>query len=101
MYRRDIFESVGEFNTSLKACEDYDLYLRIATRVPVYCHDKVVAEYRQHDANMSCNHQLMLESAVRVLQSQWKYVKGHKEYEKAYQTGMKFWHGSLWRSSSQ
>ena len=31
MYRRAIFESVGEFNTSLKACEDYDLYLRIAS----------------------------------------------------------------------
>ena len=91
MYRRPIFESVGEFSTSLKACEDYDLYLRIARRVPVYCHDKVIAEYRQHGANMSRNHQLMLKSAVSVLQSQRKYIKGHKESEKAYQTGMKFW----------
>jgi glycosyltransferase involved in cell wall biosynthesis len=91
MYRRDIFESIGEFNTALRACEDYDLYLRIAARVPIYCHDKVIAEYRQHDTNMSRNHQLMLESAMRVLQSQWKYVKGHKEYEKAYETGIKFW----------
>jgi SAM-dependent methyltransferase len=91
MYRRAIFESVGEFSTSLKACEDYDLYLRIARRVPVYCHDKVVAEYRQHGANMSHNHQLMLKSALSVLQSQRKYIKGHKESEKAYQTGMKFW----------
>jgi len=93
MYRREIFESIGEFNTSLRACEDYDLYLRIAARVPVYCHDKLIAEYRQHGANMSRNHQLMLESALSVLQSQRKYVKGHKEYEKAYQTGIKFWQG--------
>jgi glycosyltransferase involved in cell wall biosynthesis len=92
MYRRDIFESIGKFNTSLRACEDYDLYLRIAARVPIYCHDKLIAEYRQHDANMSRNHQLMLESALSVLQSQRKYVKGHKEYEKAYRTGIKFWH---------
>jgi glycosyltransferase involved in cell wall biosynthesis len=91
MYRRAIFAFVGEFDTSLKACEDYDLYLRIARRVPVYCHDKVVAEYRQHDANMSNNHELMLKSAVTVLQAQRKYIKGHKEYEKAYQTGMNFW----------
>ena len=91
MYRRAIFESVGEFNTSLKACEDYDLYLRIAARVPVYCHEKIVAEYRQHDANMSRNNQLMLKSALSVLQSQRNYIKGHKECEKAYQTGMKFW----------
>jgi glycosyltransferase involved in cell wall biosynthesis len=91
MYRRPIFASVGKFNTSLKACEDYDLYLRIARRVPVYCHDKVVAEYRQHDANMSRNHKLMLKSAVSVLQSQRKYIEGHKESEKAYQAGIKFW----------
>jgi glycosyltransferase involved in cell wall biosynthesis len=91
MYRKAIFESVGEFNTSLRACEDYDLYLRIAARIPVYCHDKVIAEYRQHDANMSNNHQLMLKSAVSVLQSQQKYIKGRKECEKAYQAGMKFW----------
>jgi glycosyltransferase involved in cell wall biosynthesis len=91
MYKRPIFESVGEFNTSLKACEDYDLYLRIARRVPVYCHDKLVAEYRQHDANMTRNHQLMLKSAISVLQSQRKYIEGHKESEKAYQTGIKFW----------
>lgn len=91
MYRREIFESIGKFNTSLRACEDYDLYLRIAARVPVYCHDKLIAEYRQHGANMSRNHQLMLESALSVLQSQWKYIKGRKEYEKAYRTGIKFW----------
>jgi glycosyltransferase involved in cell wall biosynthesis len=91
MYRRAIFESVGEFNTSLGACEDYDLFLRIAARVPVYCHDKVIAEYRQHDANMSRNHPLMLKSALSVLQSQRKHIKGHKEHEKAYQTGIKFW----------
>jgi glycosyltransferase involved in cell wall biosynthesis len=91
MYRRAIFESVGQFNTSLQACEDYDLYLRIAARVPVYCHDKIVAEYRQHGGNMSRNHRLMLKSAVSVLQSQRKYIEGHKEYEKAYRTGMKFW----------
>jgi glycosyltransferase involved in cell wall biosynthesis/SAM-dependent methyltransferase len=91
MYRRAIFQAVGEFNSSLHACEDYDLYLRIAARAPVYCHDKVVAEYRQHSANMSRNHGLMLKSAVSVLQSQRKYIDGHKEYEEAYQTGMKFW----------
>ena len=40
---------------------------------------------------MSRNNQLMLKSAVSVLQSQWNYVKGHKDCEKAYRAGMKFW----------
>src|SRR5262249_499978 len=81
LYRRAVFERVGGFDTSLRACEDYDLYLRIARSLPIYCHDKKVAEYRQHDANMSSDRRLMLKYAVCVLRSQWKYVKGHGQYQ--------------------
>jgi hypothetical protein len=31
LYRRDVLEAVGGFNPALGACEDYDLYLWIAT----------------------------------------------------------------------
>src|SRR5918998_6058271 len=50
MYRRAVFESVGGFDTSLSACEDYELYLRIARRFLVCSHEKLIAEYRLHDA---------------------------------------------------
>ena len=35
MARRKLFDAVGLFDESLPACEDYDLWLRIASRYPV------------------------------------------------------------------
>ncbi len=40
MLRRCLFDSVGLFDESLTACEDYDLWLRISCRFPVYLIDK-------------------------------------------------------------
>lgn len=91
MYRSDVLKSTGGFNTSLKACEDYDLYLRIARNYPIYFHDDVVAEYWQHGLNMSKNNELMLRSVLTVLQSQWKYVNENKKYIKAYRAGIKYY----------
>ena len=53
MYQRIALQTVGEFDETLDACEDYDLLLRIARRLPVAAHDAVVAEYRSHPAAMS------------------------------------------------
>ena len=36
MIRRSLFEIVGSFDETLPACEDYDLWLRISCRFPVY-----------------------------------------------------------------
>ena len=36
MIRRSLFDRVGLFDESLPACEDYDLWLRISCRFPVY-----------------------------------------------------------------
>jgi glycosyltransferase involved in cell wall biosynthesis len=36
MMRRELFERMGGFDEDLPACEDYDLWLRIAARLPVY-----------------------------------------------------------------
>jgi glycosyltransferase involved in cell wall biosynthesis len=36
MLRRSLFEKVGGFDETLPACEDYDLWLRISCRYPVY-----------------------------------------------------------------
>ena len=36
MLRREIFQEVGVFDEDLPACEDYDLWLRIACRYPVF-----------------------------------------------------------------
>ena len=36
MIRRSLFEKAGGFDETLPACEDYDLWLRISCRYPVY-----------------------------------------------------------------
>src|SRR5262249_16955530 len=90
MYRRSIFETVGLFDTSLKSCEDYDLYLSITRKATVYCHDKITAEYRHHDANMSRDRALMLKFSLKVLRSQRKYLGNHEQRE-AFRIGTQFW----------
>jgi len=54
MIHRDVFESVGLFDESMPACEDYDLWLRIAARYPVHFIDeKLLTRYAGHDDQLS------------------------------------------------
>ena len=91
MYRRHVLVSVGGFDTSLNVCEDYDLYLRIARNLEIFCHETPVAEYRVHGVNMSSDLELMLKTTLRVLGSQWNYARKNRLYRKAYGTGIKLW----------
>jgi glycosyltransferase involved in cell wall biosynthesis len=88
MYRRSVFESVGQFDPEIKASEDYDLYFRIARRFPVYCHDTVVLENRKHNANMTRDHYRMLKATIEVLRSQRAYLKRDERYRAAYRAGV-------------
>ena len=40
MMRRSLFDEVGGFDESLPACEDYDLWLRIAWKYPIHLIDR-------------------------------------------------------------
>lgn len=91
MYRRSALEETGGFDANLRACEDYDLYLRIARNHPVCCHRAVITEYRQHNTNMSGDFELMLKTVLAVLQSQKKYVKLEKNLSRAFRTGIRNW----------
>ncbi len=66
MYRRECLVAVGGFDESLRRCEDYDTYLRMARHYPIIGHPQIVAAYRQHGGNMSANHRAMLRSALAV-----------------------------------
>jgi glycosyltransferase involved in cell wall biosynthesis len=78
MYRRFVFENFL-YDTDLKACEDYDLYLKVARKFPVGHHSKILAEYRMHGNNMSGNPQLMLASVMKVLEKQKKNLQSNEE----------------------
>ena len=93
IYRRTVFEELGVFNTSLKACEDYEFYLRVSRRMPI-CHFAVqVAEYRQHDCNMSGDAFLMLSNVLAVLHSQRRYIGQNRTHARAYKEGMRSFAG--------
>lgn len=91
MYQRIVFESVIGFNTFNRITEDYELYLRIARRFPIHCHDEVIAEYRRHHTNLSNDVAVMLKNVMIVLRSQWAFVNGNKNYEEAYRAGVRAW----------
>jgi glycosyltransferase involved in cell wall biosynthesis len=91
MYRSSVFDVVGNFDTSYRAAEDYDLYYRILERFPVYCHDTLVAEIRRHDANMTRDRTLMLKYNMAALRSQRRRVKGDARYKEAYKAGERLW----------
>lgn len=89
IYRREVLDEL-RFDAGLKACEDYDLYLRIAAKFPVHNHREPIAVYRGHSENMSANVTLMLESALQVLDGQ-KPALRNAEQQAAWRFGIRNW----------
>jgi glycosyltransferase involved in cell wall biosynthesis len=89
MYRRWVFDDF-KYDTSLKACEDYDLYLKISRKFPVYYHSKILAIYRMHGTNMSGNSELMLNSVLKVLNLQKTFLRTEDEH-KALDQGIQYY----------
>lgn len=70
VYRREAIEAVGGFNERLDAGDDYELYLDVARRHPIFCHAEVVTEYRRHGSNTTRDARLVLTSELQVLEGQ-------------------------------
>ncbi|MEZ7498206.1 glycosyltransferase [Flavobacterium sp. Arc3] len=80
MYQRWVFDEFM-FDTSLPYCEDYDLYLKITRKHPVFHHTGLVAVYRMHGNNMSANYSNMLKHVLMVLSNNEKHLKTCEEKE--------------------
>ena len=91
LYRREVFHAVGAFSEALPACEDYEMYLRIARRFAVGDRTTVVAEYRRYGSAMSDDLARMLRASVTVLRSQQRFVRGDPRCEAAYASGLARW----------
>lgn len=87
MYRRWIFDKVL-YDTTLRTCEDYDLYLKIARDHPVIHHTRKMAAYRMHGSNMSDNSTVMLDQVLLVLKRQKPFFRSDEE-RKAYRLGVR------------
>lgn len=95
IYRRSAFDSAGTFDPSLNACEDYDMYLRVARRLQIYHFDAFVAEYRMHQGNMSRDPGLMLRSTLQVLHAQKEFVREDQGLAEAYREGLRDFAGAF------
>ena len=91
MYRRTILAAEGGFDPRLRACEDYELYLRLTRRYPVAYHGAIVGEYRLRQGSMSGDSRLMLSMAVRVLRLQPGAALDTAQRRAAYRQGLAFW----------
>lgn len=88
MYRRSAVLAAGGFDPAVSPSADYDLYLRLTRRSPVYCHGELVAEYRRHGANMTLNRAMMLRAELTVLRRQWPHVNRDPELVEALWEGL-------------
>ncbi len=90
-FQRKVFDFVHGFDPALMPVEDYDLYLRITKDFPVYSHNRVIAEYRQHGSNTSRDVTAMEHAALAAHKAQWDLVKANSQYREAYYAGQAFW----------
>jgi hypothetical protein len=88
MFRRSAVKAEGGFDSTINACADYDMYLRLSRQYPVRFHDAVVAEYRKHGANMSLDAALMLRQLCVVVRRQRVHC-ADRDTRDAYCAGMR------------
>lgn len=70
LYDVRLLRGSGGFDTALKSCEDYDVFLRLARDHPITAYDSIGADYRRHRNNMTGNH-------IRMMQTSRLVVKRH------------------------
>jgi glycosyltransferase involved in cell wall biosynthesis len=89
MFRRWVFDFF-RYDTKLKVCEDYDLYLKVARKYPIAHHIELIAVYFIHDSNMSKSSATMLNTALQILDTQKSGLQNAKEKE-WFKKGQAFW----------
>jgi glycosyltransferase involved in cell wall biosynthesis len=89
MYQRWVFDEF-RYDTSLKACEDYDLYLSVTRKYPVGSHNHKIAAYRIHGTNMSAKIPFMLRHVLLVLDRQTSRLANANERQ-ARISGIQIW----------
>lgn len=91
MFARAQLADAGGYDSTLRRCEDYDVYLRLSRIAPVASHDGVVADYRWHGSNMSQDPIDMLDWVLRVHARQRELAEQQPDTQKAWQEGRRRW----------
>lgn len=91
VYDRSKLDEVGGFDPRVRLCEDYDAYLRMARRFPVYSCNSLFALYRWHGQNMSSRHATMLKWALCINERQRVYTGSDSGLEADRRAGRRAW----------
>jgi glycosyltransferase involved in cell wall biosynthesis len=67
MVRRIAVDRAGLFDESLPACENWDLWIRIARNCELDYIDEPLTSYRLHPNNMSKNYEKIMQARLRVI----------------------------------
>lgn len=87
MFRRGPLIEAGGFACFPPACEDYELYLRLARNRCFHCHHELVAEYRYHDSKMSSDCMLMLKAMLLILERETEWLGHNRDMQHALERG--------------
>ncbi len=69
LIHRSVFKTIGNFDESLPACEDYDLWLRICSQMPVlYLEEALTMKYGGHEDQLSKRYWGMDRFRIQALQ---------------------------------
>jgi glycosyltransferase involved in cell wall biosynthesis len=91
IYRRALFEHVRGFDAELEPAEDFALSLEVARRFPVWSHDALVAEHREHGRNSSGDAATMLIQTLAAVRSQRSHLGGDAEMTRTYREAKRRW----------
>ncbi len=65
--RNEVIQHIGFFNEKIEMCEDYDLWLRIASQYEYGCIPTIQAEYHLHSDNMTRSKYKLYQGLLNVL----------------------------------
>lgn len=81
---RSALTGTGGFDETLAACEDWDLWLRLAERHAFVCVPQTYVLYRRSDASMSADLPLMNETAARVIERAYERAPAQLQRHKGH-----------------
>lgn len=93
LYNARMLAQIGGFDVTLKSCEDYDVFLRLARRHPIAAYPAIGADYRRHRNNMTGNHIRMMRISRQVVLRQLTEGGLSEEQRRAARRGLDFMTG--------
>ena len=77
IFRKNLAESVGLFDESLHAVEDWDMWIRLSEHQPFIGLPQALVKYRRHESNMSRDPERMIKATAQLMEKQYGAAAGN------------------------